>query len=76
MLSGRRTNPYDAAQDSLDDKDIRNFFMDGHYLSSEKRGSYGSSQTPLDTGEMNMFTQLGDDLVDSFYKLSDTLGNS
>ncbi len=80
--SGRRTNPYEECgqrPESLDshDKDIRNFFMDGHFLSSEKRSDgRGSSHTPLDTGEMNMFTQLGDDLVDSFYKLSDTLGNS
>lgn len=82
-LSGRRTNPYEESsgkQGSIDsnERDFRNFFLEGHFLSSEKRGSEGrgSSHTPLDTGEMNMFTQLGDELVDSFYKLSDTLGNS
>ena len=61
--SGRRTNPYEESsckQGSIDsnERDFRNFFLEGHFLSSEKRFSDGrvSSHTPLDTGEMNMFT--------------------
>ena len=49
--------------------------MDGLYLSSEKKQKQ-KPETPLDPNEFQQLTQIGDELVDSFYKLSDTLGNS
>ena len=84
--SGRRVNPYEdppaAASEShlhlhppAPEDDLRNFFMDGLYLSSEKKQKQ-KPETPLDPNEFQQLTQIGDELVDSFYKLSDTLGNS